>query len=233
MPPPHIFRQNPPGTISGRQLGEAAHRLVVNSLQVNRGDRNRPGLLDSASSYGVNAATAMYPNGRQQRGPPRPGGFGGGGGGGQWQAADSSGHHQYERSAHAHHHSMPPHHSSGGQYGRGSYQWQPVGRGGGVQGYPQHGGYPHNSSSRPTLSQPPPVPAAVPYAAPPGAGGAYNPYAGYQAYVSQQPQQQQQPPHDNWQGMQRGQGPPANRFSSLKRGGDDRRHQRPPGFDRR
>ncbi|KAG9458025.1 hypothetical protein H6P81_002533 [Aristolochia fimbriata] len=27
-------RQNPPGTVSGRQLGEAAHRLVVNSLQV-------------------------------------------------------------------------------------------------------------------------------------------------------------------------------------------------------
>ena len=28
------FRHNPPGTISGRQLGEAAHRLVANSLQV-------------------------------------------------------------------------------------------------------------------------------------------------------------------------------------------------------
>lgn len=32
-------RKNPPGSISGRQLGEAAHRLVVNSLQV-KADRN-------------------------------------------------------------------------------------------------------------------------------------------------------------------------------------------------
>lgn len=29
-----VFRQNPSGTISGRQLGQAAHRLVANSLQV-------------------------------------------------------------------------------------------------------------------------------------------------------------------------------------------------------
>ena len=29
-----FFQARPPGTISGRQLGEAAHRLVVNSLQV-------------------------------------------------------------------------------------------------------------------------------------------------------------------------------------------------------
>lgn len=32
-------RQNPPGTISGRQLGEASHRLLVNSLQL-KVDRN-------------------------------------------------------------------------------------------------------------------------------------------------------------------------------------------------
>ncbi|CAA6669597.1 unnamed protein product [Spirodela intermedia] len=223
---------------NGRQLGDAAHRLVVNSLQVNP-DWNRPGLINSASSYGVNMATAMYPNGtHHHRGPPRPGGYGGGG---QWQPMDSSNHYQYERSTNTrHHHNMPPHHSGGGQYGRGSYQWQAVGRGSGVQGYGQHGGYPQPSSSRPILSQPPPVAAGEPYVAPPGA---YSPYAGYQAYVSQHPQQQQQQ-HDNWQGMPRGQAPASrsaydkpthgsNRFSSLKRGGDERRHQRPPGFDRR
>ncbi|CAL5205825.1 unnamed protein product [Lathyrus oleraceus] len=33
-------RKNPPGSISGRELGEAAHRLVANSLQV-RSDANR------------------------------------------------------------------------------------------------------------------------------------------------------------------------------------------------
>lgn len=33
------FRQIPPGTISGPQLGEAAHRLLVNSLQL-KGDSN-------------------------------------------------------------------------------------------------------------------------------------------------------------------------------------------------
>lgn len=32
-------RPNPPGAISGRQLGDAAHRLVVNSLQARGGDR--------------------------------------------------------------------------------------------------------------------------------------------------------------------------------------------------
>lgn len=35
----HPFRHNPSGAVSGRQLGEAAHRLVANSLQV-RADRN-------------------------------------------------------------------------------------------------------------------------------------------------------------------------------------------------
>mgnify|MGYP004708824427 CR=1 FL=1 len=35
----HTFRHNPAGAVSGPQLGEAAHRLVANSLQV-KADRN-------------------------------------------------------------------------------------------------------------------------------------------------------------------------------------------------
>lgn len=31
---PQFFRQNPPGSVSGRHLGDAAHRLVSNSLQM-------------------------------------------------------------------------------------------------------------------------------------------------------------------------------------------------------
>ncbi|KAA8537533.1 hypothetical protein F0562_027141 [Nyssa sinensis] len=52
-------RQNPPGTISGRHLGEAAHRLVANNLQL-KADQNGYGdqMYTPSSSY---AAT---------RGPP-------------------------------------------------------------------------------------------------------------------------------------------------------------------
>lgn len=43
------FRKNPPGSISGRELGDAAHRLVVNSLQVK--GRHRPPFNGPAMSY--------------------------------------------------------------------------------------------------------------------------------------------------------------------------------------
>lgn len=48
-------RPNPPGSISGRQLGEAAHRLVINSLQV-RADQNgfarSPAYATASATYG-------------------------------------------------------------------------------------------------------------------------------------------------------------------------------------
>ncbi|XP_057973124.1 5'-3' exoribonuclease 3 isoform X2 [Malania oleifera] len=50
-------RQNPPGTISGRQLGEAAHRLVINTLQL-KGNRN--GLADHMHAPPPSYAAAMH-----------------------------------------------------------------------------------------------------------------------------------------------------------------------------
>lgn len=38
-----LYRQNPPARFSGRQLGDAAHRLVANSLQMKVTDRNNFG----------------------------------------------------------------------------------------------------------------------------------------------------------------------------------------------
>ncbi|KAL9266869.1 5'-3' exoribonuclease 3-like protein [Drosera capensis] len=52
-------RQNPPGSLSGRQLGEAAHRLVFNSLQL------RPPAYATAP-YGLPAAAVPHPGGRYQ-----------------------------------------------------------------------------------------------------------------------------------------------------------------------
>ncbi|XP_077231138.1 5'-3' exoribonuclease 3-like isoform X2 [Tasmannia lanceolata] len=54
-------RQNPPGTISGRQLGEAAHRLVVNSLQVQT-ERNGSGQMHTRPSY--DGVSPHHSNGR-------------------------------------------------------------------------------------------------------------------------------------------------------------------------
>ncbi|XP_021320576.1 5'-3' exoribonuclease 3 isoform X2 [Sorghum bicolor] len=64
-------RSNPSGSLSGRQLGEAAHRLVVNSLS-NRGggQHNSPSMPYQTIMSGMN-----YPNGRHHMGnhgvPPR------------------------------------------------------------------------------------------------------------------------------------------------------------------
>lgn len=61
-----LSRPNPPGTISGRQLGEAAHRLVINSLQM------RPDQM--GYHYGQDHGrmmppTGSYPVGAYQRPP--------------------------------------------------------------------------------------------------------------------------------------------------------------------
>ncbi|XP_057532043.1 5'-3' exoribonuclease 3 isoform X2 [Amaranthus tricolor] len=71
-------RPPPPGTISGRQLGEAAHRLVINSLQM-RPDQKGYGQYGRSSSYDpdhygqdygrMTPPTGSYPVGGYQRPP--------------------------------------------------------------------------------------------------------------------------------------------------------------------
>ncbi|KAI0530615.1 hypothetical protein KFK09_000160 [Dendrobium nobile] len=62
-------RQNPPGSFSGRQLGDAAHRLVTNSLQIRSGrERNDIEARRQAHPLSHNphsSAPFPYSNGRQ------------------------------------------------------------------------------------------------------------------------------------------------------------------------
>ncbi|XP_042515437.1 5'-3' exoribonuclease 3-like isoform X2 [Macadamia integrifolia] len=59
-------RRNPPGSISGRQLGDAAHRLVVNSLQVKRYTNGGDQIHAQSPSYAADmygAPPSTYANG--------------------------------------------------------------------------------------------------------------------------------------------------------------------------
>lgn len=232
------LRQNPPGNLSGRQLGEAAHRLVINSLQVgfDRNDsvpRNAPPLLP----YNMAVANGIaHPNGqlypvdhRSQQWPehphahsqfyrPRDQSYNGPN---QWNSSSVPVHHHYERSAPStyerdHHH----HHHS--HNGRGSY---PNSRSRvSVQSYHHQDG---SGCSYPPANQPvaPPPVARGPYGqtAPSYNGG----YGGY--HQSFGPQQWGQPYNNN---SNNGRGPQfsqshqqsTNRYNALDRGSN----RRPP-----
>lgn len=242
-------RQNPPGTISGKQLGEAAHRLVVNSLQL-KTDRNgieqmhRP----PSSHVGMIAASPYYNNGRQHSqdqqtrmdysrrerfGYPavQSDSYG------QLHPPSSTTHQQYGTSVHQQ--SRLPNQ----QYERSHWQNQPRGSIHGFSSTHQNGGY-GNYQHGP----------AVQYAG--HSGGGYNGYGSYQAYgASQWTQQYDGYGGGGWghpPGNQNGGGrgiPPANhngpsggyahsqpsrnRYSALDRGASQRAPPPPPpGYGR-
>uniref|UniRef100_A0A0E0N5N4 5'-3' exoribonuclease n=1 Tax=Oryza rufipogon TaxID=4529 RepID=A0A0E0N5N4_ORYRU len=221
-------RQNPAGAIPGRQLGEAAHRLVVNSLNARSGGQyNTPSMPYQTIMNGM-----PYPNGIPPRmEQPAPG----------WHVpgdlpngqvppayASSSGHYQNDRSGPS-------------QYGRDNHGRYPYARDnhhdsrGRVPPYHQSGGNSYQSHSAPSAgpgryAQPPP------YAG--GYGRSYQPapYGG-----GQQWQQQQQQPYGSYAGSgpYGGGAPPArpnsrpqqsqNRYNTLDRNSNRRP---PPGHGR-
>uniref|UniRef100_A0A0E0JRN0 5'-3' exoribonuclease n=1 Tax=Oryza punctata TaxID=4537 RepID=A0A0E0JRN0_ORYPU len=221
-------RQNPAGAISGRQLGEAAHRLVVNSLNARSGGQyNTPSMPYQTIMNGMH-----YPNGIPPRmEQPAPG----------WHVpgdlpngqvppayASSSGHYQNDRSGPS-------------QYGRDNHGRQyPYARDnhhesrGRVPPYHQSGGNSYPSHSAPSAgpgryAQPPP------YAGGYGRGYQPAPYGGGQQW------QQQQQPYGSYAGSgpYGGGAPPArpnsrpqqsqNRYNTLDRNSNRRP---PPGHGR-
>lgn len=241
-------RQNPPGTISGRQLGEAAHRLVMNSLQIGTG-RNGGGESSYAPpSYQTVANGGPYSNSRDrsidQRTAVRaehqvsnarwygPGSHLGSTRG-QWYASSTSNHRHYERSV-PHHYERDQHSRSHyTSYGRNS---QPDVRGRvPVQNYPQNGGYPYHSANR-SAAAPPPIQG--PYGHPGPVYGSSSGYGGYSNYGAQQWEQR----HDPRRGPLSPQPPVGrgyshsqqvtNRFAALDTGSNRRPPPPPPGYGR-
>uniref|UniRef100_A0A0D9V8E9 5'-3' exoribonuclease n=1 Tax=Leersia perrieri TaxID=77586 RepID=A0A0D9V8E9_9ORYZ len=173
-------RQNPAGAISGRQLGEAAHRLVINSLNVRSGGQyNAPSMPYQTIMNGI-----PYPNGIPPRmDQPAPGWYVPGDlpNGQVPPYALSSGHYQNDR-------------SEPSQYGRDNRGRQyPYARDnhhdtrGRAPPYHQSGGHPYPSHSAPSSG-------SARYAQPrPYAGEGYGrglqpaPYGGGQQWQQQQP----------------------------------------------
>nr|XP_029117806.1 5'-3' exoribonuclease 3 isoform X3 [Elaeis guineensis] len=236
-------RQNPPGTISGRQLGAAAHRLVMNSLQISA-DRNGGEASYAPPSYEMAANGGLYSNGRdhfidrrtavgvdhqvsnaQWYGP----GNHLGNSHGQWYASSMPNHHQYERSV-SHHYErdqqVRSHYTANGRHSQPDVRGRVP-----VQSYPQNGGYPYHSVNR--SAAPPPIPG--PYGHP---GAVYHGgYGGYPNYGAEQWEQRRDPRRgllSSQPAVGRGythNQQSTNRFAALDRG-SNRRPPPPPGYGR-
>ncbi|XXG68394.1 hypothetical protein AAC387_Pa06g1492 [Persea americana] len=244
-------RQNPHRTISGRELGEAAHRLVVNSLQIKMDTIGfEQGRVPPSYDVGIIGASPYYSNGRQHSQDQRTRmdysrhneRFGNpavqNDSYRQFHASASTTHQQNETFVHPQYRRPP-----NPQYERSHWQSQP--RGSSTHGFSsthQNGGY-GNYQQRPAAVQ-----------APAGhSRGGYSGYGAYQSYGASQWAQQYDghgggwghppanhggsgvgwgipPAHQN--GMSRGQAhshqPPTNRYSALDRGAGRRAPGPPP-----
>ncbi|KAJ6826282.1 5'-3' exoribonuclease 3-like [Iris pallida] len=232
------FRQNPPGSISGRRLGEAAHRLVKNSVQMQT-ERGSAAERRHAPRTPYDAAPVGYPyhNGVHHPvhhvthvgGNPRWQDTGVHNAHGQWSSAAPTPSGQHNRSVHSHYdrnqHNRPHNNHYHGRESQSDVRRVPP-----LQSYAQSGGYPYA-----------PPAAQFPVPGPYGQQPTSRSYGGYQAHGTQQ----WQPRYGSGTGDATGNpAPPAgrsygnnlstdNRYSAFNRGGPSRRPPPPaPGYGR-
>ncbi|KAJ0987361.1 hypothetical protein J5N97_005717 [Dioscorea zingiberensis] len=240
-------RQNPPGAVSGKQLGDAAHRLVVNSLQMGRDHSGGDPRFAAPAPYDAGRFGASYPNGRHYSldhttaASRRDHSVGNG----QWhnsgnhldysqgqRHAPATSSHHYPASAHSHpersqydrshnlpHHGGNSHTDSRARIPADNYHHQND-----AYNRPQNTGYHYPPAVRPAMQ----IPVPGPYS-PSGPG--YS--GGFSNYQARGTPLQWQTRFDGGRGTSPSQAPPigpyvpqqpTNRFSSLQRGSN----RRPP-----
>lgn len=221
--------------LSGRQLGEAAHRLVINSLQTNVNHNDSSVSREPPRMYGRGAHDRMHPDDRRMKYPnpllPRGGGYPNNHQDGMRPYSSgnhlshdrdqfypsSSGYHQPVRESHLHDtHQL----SSNVAHGRNHQHWQADSAGPGPpHRYQQNSGGYH-------------IPrGANPVSFPPVGGGSHAGYSGYE--YQQRPREmygsyQQRPPYRNSGNRGGLRNQPVNRFSGLDRSS---RRPPPPGYE--
>ncbi|KAI3729788.1 hypothetical protein L6452_18456 [Arctium lappa] len=194
---------NPPGSATGRQLGDAAHRLVTNSLQVKNDRNGHHQAYDSHQHYGPPPPFRPYQSNR----PP----------------------YNQDLSRMVQPRSGYPPHNYDPSYGQPNYPPGPrSGRPEGSSGRHTHG-YHQNQHVYPPPAhghhQNPQPPASGSYY--PQQGGAYNNSGNYGATNYQQPPSAGWAPRGGGRGQVRPQHGGGNQFSALSRDGTGRRPQQP------
>uniref|UniRef100_A0A5B7BCI5 5'-3' exoribonuclease n=1 Tax=Davidia involucrata TaxID=16924 RepID=A0A5B7BCI5_DAVIN len=234
-------RQNPPGTISGRQLGEAAHRLVVNSLQL-KADQNGYGdqMYTPPSSYAATNGPPFSSYQYNRMVPPRTG-YPSRSVYGQHRSSNPTtvpNHFDHSYGQYASSAAHDPYSRSHTQYERSNLSASQT------REYSMHGYYPPGFQQNGGNRYPPhalpqhAVQHAVQTPIPAGANfhqqGGYNSYASYQSHGGAASYQQwdgSRAPQAN-QSVGRGFGHPqlGSQFSALDRGAS--RRPPPPGYRR-